>query len=106
MDVMYVILGAFKELVKDLLMLNLDIMDMGTDMDMVLDMVEATHIMEVTIWERGKLMLSLIMVTEVTMVLVTMEVTVILMVMATVTMVRNFKNLAYSCCYKIIKKCD
>ena len=101
MDVMYVILGAFKELVKDLLMLNLDIMDMGTDMDMVLDMVEATHIMEVTIWERGKLMLSLIMVTEVTMVLATM---VILMVMATVTMVRNFKNLAYSCCYRIIKK--
>ena len=45
MDVMYVILGAFKELVKDLLMLNLDIMDMDTDtvamevMDMVVDMV-------------------------------------------------------------------
>merc|ERR1719230_719696 len=49
-------------------MLNLDIMDMGTDMDMVLDMVEATHIMEATTWERGKLMPSLIMVTEATMV--------------------------------------
>merc|ERR1712241_858811 len=77
--------GAFKELVKDLLMLNLDIMDMDTDMDMVLDTVEATLIMEATIWERGKLMLSHITVTEVTMVLVTMEVMDILMVTATVT---------------------
>ena len=73
-------------MVKDLLMLNLDIMDMVTDMDMVLDTVEATLIMEVTIWERGKLMLSLIMVTEVTMVQATM---VILTVMATVTTVRR-----------------
>ena len=55
-------------MVKDLLMLNLDIMDMDTDMDTVLDMVEATLIMEATIWERGKLKLSLTMVTEVTMV--------------------------------------
>merc|ERR1719367_1100900 len=48
-------------------MLNLDITDMDTDMDMVLDTVEAMLTMEATIWERGKLMLNLIMVTEVTM---------------------------------------
>merc|ERR1719384_658266 len=54
-------------------MLNLDILDMDMAMDTVLDTVEAMLIMEATIWERGKLMLSLITVTE-----VTMEVTVIL----------------------------